>query len=272
MHRLRRLSRGGRVVLALVVGGALFGIATAVQADIPDAGVIHGCYQKNVGNLRVIDTSQGDACRPSEKALSWNQTGPTGPKGETGARGPTGPKGATGPAGPTGPKGATGPTGPKGSTGPSGPAGPTGPKGSTGPSGPAGPTGPKGATGPTGPKGSTGPSGPSGVVGLQMVLGSVATAPAGAESEGTAVCPAGDIAISGDVLIDPTAGIGDLVLVTLDSFNNGYLNGTTPTGAWTVDVKNEGTSDQTYQAEATCVPAGSLGAAAIKPGSPGARK
>ena len=84
MGRLGGLSRGGRLLLALTVGGAIFGIATAVQADIPDSGVIHGCYQKVNGQLRVIDTSQGGTCRPSEKALSWNQTGPTGPTGATG--------------------------------------------------------------------------------------------------------------------------------------------------------------------------------------------
>jgi hypothetical protein len=106
MRRLHGLSRGGRLLIALVVGGALFGIATAVQADIPDSGVIHACYQKVNGQLRVIDTSQGGTCRPNENALSWNQTGPTGATGATGARG------ATGPTGPTGPTGATGPTGP----------------------------------------------------------------------------------------------------------------------------------------------------------------
>ena len=41
MHRLRALSRGVQVLLALAVGGALFGIATAVQADIPDSGWLH---------------------------------------------------------------------------------------------------------------------------------------------------------------------------------------------------------------------------------------
>jgi hypothetical protein len=46
MHRLRRLSRGGQLLLALAVGGVVFGITTAVQADIPDGGVIHGCYGK----------------------------------------------------------------------------------------------------------------------------------------------------------------------------------------------------------------------------------
>ena len=90
MHRLRGLSRGGRLLLALAVGGAIFGIASAVQADIPDSGVIHGCYGKAgtpyKGNLRVRDASQGEQCRIYENQLDWNQTGPTG---------------ATGPAGPT---------------------------------------------------------------------------------------------------------------------------------------------------------------------------
>jgi Collagen triple helix repeat (20 copies) len=121
MHWIRRLSRGGRLLLALAVGGAVFGIATAVQADIPDAGVIHGCYGKpgtpQKGNLRVIDASKGEQCRYYENPLNWNQTGPTGPTGLTGPTGPTGPTGARGP---TGPKGATGPTGPKGPTGASG--------------------------------------------------------------------------------------------------------------------------------------------------------
>jgi len=46
MGRLRGLSHSGRLLLALAVGGAVFGIATAVRADIPDSGVIHGCYGK----------------------------------------------------------------------------------------------------------------------------------------------------------------------------------------------------------------------------------
>jgi hypothetical protein len=96
MDRLRGLSRGGRLVLALAVGGALFGIATAVQADIPDGGTIHGCYKTNKGDLRVIDTSAGGSCQSSETPLDWNQTGPQG------RRGPSGPSGATGPPGPEG--------------------------------------------------------------------------------------------------------------------------------------------------------------------------
>jgi hypothetical protein len=103
MHRIRALSRGGRLLLVLVVGGAVFGIATAVQADIPDSGVIHGCYGKAGtpynGNLRVRDASQSEQCRYYENQLNWNAAGVTGPTGSTGPTGPTGPKGPTGPAG-----------------------------------------------------------------------------------------------------------------------------------------------------------------------------
>jgi hypothetical protein len=101
------------VLLTLVIAGAVFGIATAVQASIPDAnGVIHGCYNTSLahgsplGALRVIDTAKVNGnCAYWEAPLTWSQTGPTGP---TGARGPTG---VSGPTGPTGPKGPTGPAG-----------------------------------------------------------------------------------------------------------------------------------------------------------------
>jgi hypothetical protein len=35
MKRFRTLGRGGKQLLALAVGGVLFGIATAVEASIP---------------------------------------------------------------------------------------------------------------------------------------------------------------------------------------------------------------------------------------------
>ena len=120
-------------MLALVVGGAVFGIATAVQASIPDAnGVIHGCYNISqahgnpTGALRVIDTAKPNGnCASWETPLNWGQggTGATGPSGPTGATGPTG---TTGPAGPTGQKGTTGTPGPSGQRGPTGPTGASG--------------------------------------------------------------------------------------------------------------------------------------------------
>jgi hypothetical protein len=128
MIRLRGVSRPGRLLLAFLVGGATFGVASAVQASIPDAGgAIHGCYNTSLahgsplGALRVIDTAKPNGnCASWEAPLNWNQRGVTGP---TGARGPTGPKGTTGARGPMGPTGPKGPTGTRGATGPTGPAG-----------------------------------------------------------------------------------------------------------------------------------------------------
>ncbi len=146
--------RGKHVAVALVTAGAAFGVATAVQASIPDsAGVIHACRitQPSLGQLgalRVVDTGAGQTCRAGEVALTWNQKGPTGARGSTGARGPTGVRG---------PKGATGSTGTTGATGTTGSTGATGFTGSTGS------TGATGSTGVTGSTGSTGPTGPVGI-------------------------------------------------------------------------------------------------------------
>jgi hypothetical protein len=76
----------GAIAGALTVGGIAW-------ADIPDSGVINGCYKTNGGVLRVIDASAGDACNPSEQPVSWSQTGPTGATGPIGPRGPAGPPG-----------------------------------------------------------------------------------------------------------------------------------------------------------------------------------
>ena len=75
------------VGIALVVGGIAY-------AAIPDgSGVIHGCYQKNQGTLRVIDTGTTQTCSSSEAPLTWSQTGPQGQQGIQGPKGDTGPNG-----------------------------------------------------------------------------------------------------------------------------------------------------------------------------------
>lgn len=90
-------------------------------ASIPDAnGVIHGCYKKSGGTLRVIDDAVTQCDSRAEIPIQWNQTGPQGPQGPAGPQGPIGPQGATGPEGPAGPTGATGDTGPQGPAGPGG--------------------------------------------------------------------------------------------------------------------------------------------------------
>ena len=162
-----RFARGRWFLLGVVAGAFLAGGAVALAAIPDSSGVIHGCYQKNVGNLRVIDT--GDSCRPSEIAISWSETGPVGP------------------VGPQGPKGDTGTTGPKGDTGATGA---TGPMGDTGATGPKGDTGDTGATGPQGPQGPPGPQGPAGtdVAGQKCAAGESVT---GFDDSGNIICSAG---------------------------------------------------------------------------------
>lgn len=104
-----KVVRRRRVVVAVLVAAVGLAAGGVAYATIPDSGgVIHGCYQKNEGQLRVIDPSAGGACRSSESALSWSQTGPQGPQG---------PNGPAGPAGPQGPQGAPGPAGQDGVSG-----------------------------------------------------------------------------------------------------------------------------------------------------------
>lgn len=90
--RPRRPSPGTLIaLLALVVASG--GVA---YAAIPSAGgVIHGCIS-GTGSLRVVDKDAGDACRASETALTFNQTGPPGPPGEDGEDGDDGEDGFDG--------------------------------------------------------------------------------------------------------------------------------------------------------------------------------
>jgi hypothetical protein len=100
-------------VATVVAGGIAF-------ATIPDnSGVIHACFTRSGGALRVIDDSV-TSCNQNETALTWNNVGPRGPQGLPGLQGAVGPAGPQGPQGPTGPAGPQGPTGPQGIQGPAG--------------------------------------------------------------------------------------------------------------------------------------------------------
>src|SRR5687767_6123232 len=83
----------------VVVAASALVICTVIAfASVPDAnGVIHGCYHKSSGVLRVIDNSSAQ-CNNNETPIQWNQAGPQG------APGPQGPEGPQGPAGPGGAK------------------------------------------------------------------------------------------------------------------------------------------------------------------------
>jgi hypothetical protein len=75
---------GKRLLVGLAVIGAAFGVATAVQASIPGSnGVAHGCYYipGNIsnkllrpGNLRLIDTGNGQACTSDEAPVDLATT------------------------------------------------------------------------------------------------------------------------------------------------------------------------------------------------------
>src|SRR3989442_7513098 len=90
----------------MVIGAALAAAAATggvAYATIPDSsGVIHSCYTKSTGTIRIIDATVTN-CKSGETALTWNNTGPAGPVGLQGPAGLQGPKGDTGGAGATGP-------------------------------------------------------------------------------------------------------------------------------------------------------------------------
>lgn len=127
------------LVSRLAIGTAM---VCAITSTARAATVIHACYNKSTGDVKIIVPPK--TCATGEQAVSWNVEGPVGPKGPAGPVGPKGTIGATGPHGPVGPKGATGATGLQGVAGPQGPAG------AQGPTGPQGPQGPQGAAGTAG--------------------------------------------------------------------------------------------------------------------------
>jgi hypothetical protein len=92
--------------LALVL--AMAGGAYAALAPVRN-GVVHTCYRKSGGALRVV--SAGARCTRHERALAFDQRGPVGGRGPRGTAGPQGPTGKTAVTGKTGAAGKTGATG-----------------------------------------------------------------------------------------------------------------------------------------------------------------
>lgn len=133
-----------------------------VFTDIQPATAEVLCITKQ-GKIRNTQS-----CRPTDRRIVFNETGPQGPQGPAG---PQGPVGFNGPQGPAGQSGLNGLQGPQGLQGPVGPNGVTGPQGPQGPKGDTGPQGATGLKGDKGDKGETGPQGPAGVGGAVAVDG-----------------------------------------------------------------------------------------------------
>jgi len=106
MRKIRQHLTYSKVAATLAVFLAAGGVAWAASSS---GGVIHACYKKRGGALRIAGR-----CRHGERPLSWNHIGPVGPRG---SRGFTGKTGAAGAAGSTGLQGPVGKEGPKGETG-----------------------------------------------------------------------------------------------------------------------------------------------------------
>lgn len=86
-------------VAAATLAGAWLAVsplatAEAVANNTHSHGVIRACVHRNTGLARIVD-SPGD-CHPSERLVTWNQTGPAGLQGEPGVAGPPGAPGRDG--------------------------------------------------------------------------------------------------------------------------------------------------------------------------------
>jgi len=67
-------------LMLLLIFFCTFAICLSVSADDT---TIYGCYKKMNGQLRIV--GKGSKCLPSEVPISWNQAGPPGPAGPSGA-------------------------------------------------------------------------------------------------------------------------------------------------------------------------------------------
>ncbi len=105
MRIIRRHLSYANVASTLALVFAMGGGAYAALSPVHN-GVIHTCFRKSNGALRVVRA--GARCGRRERALAFDQRGPVGPRGATGARGATGRTGATGKTGRTGATGRNG--------------------------------------------------------------------------------------------------------------------------------------------------------------------
>jgi len=101
--------RSTRFWLVTAVVTAVFAGAAYAAIPSPD-GVIHACYLRSGGALRVIDASVTN-CKSGETSLNWDQQGQPGPSGAQGEQGEPGQPGPQGEQGEPGLPGEQGPPG-----------------------------------------------------------------------------------------------------------------------------------------------------------------
>jgi hypothetical protein len=190
------MSRSRKLLLTVSIAAmlALAGGAVFAAGGIPGSdGVIHGCYNANNGQLRVIDPATA-SCKGPETAIQWNQTGPQGPQGPQGIQGDQGSKGDTGEQGL---KGDTGLQGEQGIQGPQGDTGAQGAQGLKGDTGATGLPGQQGEQGVQGPQGNQGNAGANGVSGYQQYTVNFTVDGSDRNYRASESCPAGMVVLGG---------------------------------------------------------------------------
>ncbi len=95
-----------RALLVTVAASVLVVVGAGGTLAASTPTTLYACYNA-YGQVAVTDVNQ---CKLAGggRLVAFNVTGPTGPQGPTGATGPAGPTGATGATGPAGPTGAPG--------------------------------------------------------------------------------------------------------------------------------------------------------------------
>jgi hypothetical protein len=93
--KLNRQDRGlgpfsGRqltIIICVTIVAAVAGLPMVASAVIPNAkGVYNACMNNKSGAVRLIDPSKKQKCnKTTEKRMSWNKSGPTGPAGTPGS-------------------------------------------------------------------------------------------------------------------------------------------------------------------------------------------
>jgi hypothetical protein len=95
MKRIARHPSYANVASTLAVVLALSGGAVAATGGFTSGGKLRACVNRE-GVVKLLKA--GNRCRKGQTLVSWNQTGPAGPKGAAGIQGPAGAS-VAGPAG-----------------------------------------------------------------------------------------------------------------------------------------------------------------------------
>jgi len=106
---------GRTFAIGVLAAAGVFAAVGVAWGSIPSSdGVIHACYATNGGSVKIIDTAKDKGCSGGWTPITWNQTGPVGPKGDPGTPGAKGDPGTPGAKGDPGTPGAKGDPGPAG--------------------------------------------------------------------------------------------------------------------------------------------------------------